>query len=87
VLQLPILDVQYEEVVADTETQLRKVVDHVGLEWNDDVLRFHKSSRPTLTASVEQVRRPVYNSSVERWRRYERHIAPLIDALGDLAQT
>jgi tetratricopeptide (TPR) repeat protein len=87
VLELPILDVQYEEVVADTETQLRKVVDHVGLEWNDDVLRFHKSSRPTLTASVEQVRRPVYNSSVERWRRYERHIAPLIDALGDLAQT
>ena len=87
VLELPILDVRYEQVVADPETQLRAVVDHVGLEWDEACLSFHKSSRPTLTASVEQVRRPIYKSSVQRWRHYEKHLAPLIDALGDLAET
>ncbi|MDP4027598.1 MAG: tetratricopeptide repeat protein [Gallionella sp.] len=79
------LDVRYEDVVADQEAQSRRIIDYCGLEWNDACLDFHRNERAVKTASMAQVRRPIYQSSVERWRSYEKFLEPLFDALGDLA--
>ena len=79
------LEVDYEDVVSDPEGQARRMVEYCGLEWNAACLDFHRNERPIQTASVMQVRQPIYRSSVGRWRHYEPYLAPLIDALGDLA--
>ncbi|WP_037498832.1 tetratricopeptide repeat-containing sulfotransferase family protein [Sphingomonas jaspsi] len=73
--------VRYEEVVADTEKEARALIDFLGLEWNDACLEFHKSKRPVKTASVAQVRRPIYTSAVERWKKYGPGLQPLVDAI------
>ena len=78
------MDVRYEDIVADQEIEARSIIDFCGLEWNDACIDFHKHSRPVGTASVTQVRRPIYKSSVERWRHYEKFLGPLLEALGDL---
>jgi tetratricopeptide (TPR) repeat protein len=85
VLPAPVLEVQYEDLVADQEAQSRRLIDFCGLEWDDKCLEFHKTDRPIRTASSWQVRQPIYSSSVDRWRPYLSHMKPLIDALGDLA--
>lgn len=77
------LDIQYEELVADKEAQTRRLIDYCGLDWNDACLEPHKNERSIRTASITQVRQPVYTSSVERWRGYERHLQPLFEALGE----
>ncbi len=79
------MTIVYENVVEDLEGAARKIVDFVGLPWDPACLAFHESARPVKTASVVQVRKPVYTSSVERWRRYGAALQPLIDALGDRA--
>jgi tetratricopeptide (TPR) repeat protein len=76
------LEVQYEEVVADLEGQARRVVAHCGLEWDSRCLDFHQTVRPVRTASVAQVRQPIYKSSVGRWRAYEAFLGPLLAELG-----
>ncbi len=63
------LDVQYEDVVEDPETKAREIVAFCGLEWITQCLKFHESDRPVKTASVSQVRQPIYKSSVATWRR------------------
>ncbi len=78
------LEVQYEDLIQDTEAQTRRLIEYCDLEWHEACLAPHKSERSVRTASVAQVRNPVYATSVERWRRYERHLGPLLDALGDL---
>ncbi|MBK7403067.1 MAG: sulfotransferase [Phycisphaerales bacterium] len=78
---LPILDVQYEDTVADLETQARRILDFVGLEWDDRCLRFYEVERAVTTASVDQVRQPIYKSSVARWKRFGDHVKPLIESL------
>jgi hypothetical protein len=78
--------VQYENIVADQEGEARKLLAYCGLEWNDACLDFHKTKRQVRTASVVQVRQPIYTSSVQRWRKYEKFLGPLLDELGDLAQ-
>lgn len=85
VLPMPILDVQYEETVQDPEAMSRKIIEFVGLEWHEDCLNFHQNQRKVKTASVEQVREPIYTSSVGKWRRYEAFLAPLAQALGPYA--
>lgn len=75
------LEVRYEELVADLDTQARRLVSHCGLPWDDACLDFHSQRRAVKTASLAQVRRPIYSSSVGRWRNYERHLAPLKEAL------
>ena len=80
------LDVQYEEVVADTEGQARRILDYCGLEWDAKVLDFHRTERPVKTASSSQVRQPIYSSSVARWRNYEKFLGPLLAELGDIAR-
>jgi tetratricopeptide (TPR) repeat protein len=80
------LDVQYEDVVADTEGQARRMLDYCGLEWDRQVLDFHRTERSVKTASSSQVRQPIYGSSVARWRNYEKFLGPLLQELGDLAR-
>ena len=75
------MTIQYEEVTEDLEANARAIVDHVGLKWDKACLSFHKSTRAVKTASVAQVRRPIYKTSVERWRRYGDGLAPLLEAL------
>jgi tetratricopeptide (TPR) repeat protein len=78
------IDVQYEDIVAGQETQARRLIEYCNLEWNNACLDFHNTKRSIRTASVTQVRQPIYTSSVERWRHYEKYLGPLLDALGDL---
>ena len=77
-----ILDVCYEDVVADLEAQARRVIGYCGLPWDDGCLSFHKTDRPIRTASATQVRQPIYKNAVGRWRVYEEHLGPLLTALG-----
>ena len=77
-----ILDVRYEDVVADLEGQARRIVAHCGLDWDPRCLAFHQTERPVLTASATQVRQPIYNSSIGRWRGYKEFLAPLLVELG-----
>ena len=72
------IEVQYEDIVADMEGQARRLIDFIGLEWNDACLDFHKNTRNIRTASITQVRQPIYTSSVERWRNYEQYLGPLL---------
>lgn len=74
------MTVQYEDVVADTEGQARRVIEFLGVPWNDKCVDFHKSDRPVKTASVAQVRRPIYKTSVQRWKKYGEGLQPLVDA-------
>jgi hypothetical protein len=73
--------VNYEDVVADTDKYAREIIDFIGVEWDDACLEFHKSKRPVKTASVAQVRKPIYKTSVERWKKYGDGLQPLIDAI------
>ena len=79
------LDVEYEDTVRDIETTAKRIIAYCGLEWDARCLDFQQNRRAVTTLSITQVRQPVYTSSVERWRRYEKHLAPLLEALGDLA--
>ena len=79
-----ILTVRYENIVSDTEASTRSIVAHTGLEWSDDCLNFHKSRTIVRTASMAQVREPVYKSSVGRWQAYRSQLAPVTSALADL---
>ena len=78
--------VSYEALVAAPEVEIRRLVTEVcGLVWSPRCLEFHRTRRTIATASADQARRPIYRASLERWRRYEHHLAPLIDALGPYA--
>jgi tetratricopeptide (TPR) repeat protein len=76
-----ILDVHYEDVVADLETEARKMVAHCGLDWEDGCLAFDRTKRPVTSASSIEVRRPIYPHAVGRWRRYANELGPLLEAL------
>ncbi len=76
------LDVDYEAVVDDLEGQARRLVDFLGLPWNDACLRFHETVRPVRTASLHQVRQPIYKTSAGRWKAHAAYLRPLLTALG-----
>jgi Tfp pilus assembly protein PilF len=80
-LPLPLLDWSYEEVVEELEPAARRLLDFCGLELEPGCLHFHETQRPVHTASLDQVRRPLYKSSVGKWRRYEQQLAPLAVSL------
>jgi hypothetical protein len=82
VLPVPVLDVSYEETVADLEGVARRLVAWSGLEWEPGCLAFHETKRPVRTASVTQVRQPLYTRSVARWKNYEKTLGPLFAKLG-----
>jgi len=75
------IEVDYEAVVDDLETQAKRLVDFCGLQWDEDCLKFHDSRRPVRTASANQVRQPIYKRSVGRWKKYEPYLGPLLTAL------
>ena len=79
------MDIRYEDLVAEPEAAARRLIDFCGLEWDAACLDFHRNKRLVRTASITQVRQPIYSSSVQSWRHYEKFLAPLLDALGDLA--
>jgi tetratricopeptide (TPR) repeat protein len=84
VLPGKILDVHYEEVVADLDAQVERLLDHCGLPFEEACLSFHETERAIRTASSEQVRRPIYSSSVDLWKNYESHLGELLDVLKPL---
>jgi tetratricopeptide (TPR) repeat protein len=72
------LEVQYEEIVDDLSEQARRIIAHCGLQWDNACLEFHRTERVVRTASVVQVRQPIYRSSIGRWRDYEDLLQPLL---------
>jgi tetratricopeptide (TPR) repeat protein len=81
-LPMQILDVRYETLVDDLDGQTRRIIDFCGLPWDDRCLQFHASGRTVRTASYEQVRQPIYRSSIGRYKGFESHIGPLLASLG-----
>jgi tetratricopeptide (TPR) repeat protein len=73
--------VVYEDVVANTEKEAKALIEFIGLEWDEKCLEFHKSDRPVKTASVAQVRKPIYKTAVKRWKKYGAGLKPLADAI------
>jgi hypothetical protein len=74
-----LLEVQYADLVQDKEKWSRRILDFIGLEWDESCAEFHTAARPVLTSSFWQVRQKMYNSSLGRWRNYEKFIGPLRD--------
>lgn len=81
VLPRPILDLPYEDLVADQEGATRRMLDYCGLEWDGRCLEHHKNDRPVRTASNVQARQRIYSTSLRRWKPYEKFLGPLIDGL------
>jgi len=86
VLPGQVLRVQYEEVVADLDTQVRRILDYCGLEFEDSCINFHETDRSVRTPSSEQVRQPIYQSGVEQWKNFESNLDPLKQALGPILE-
>ena len=82
VLPGKVLRVQYEEVVADLETQVRRILDYCGLDFEDSCVSFYQTDRAVRTPSSEQVRQPIYKSGVEQWKNFEGNLDPLKQSLG-----
>jgi len=76
-----IFAVRYEELVEDQERVSKQLIDYLGLEWDEKCLDFHNNERNVMTPSNLQVRQPMYKNSINRWKRYEDHLQPLIDVL------
>jgi tetratricopeptide (TPR) repeat protein len=76
------LEVDYEAVVDDVEREARRMLNYLGLPWDEAVLSFHETKRPVRTASVNQVREPIYRTSAGRWRKHAAYLQPLLMALG-----
>ena len=71
----------YESLVKNQETETRRLIDFIGLPWDARCLKFHETGRIVKTASADQVRRPLYGDSVEKWKKYEKYLAPLLESL------
>ena len=81
ILDINILQIQYEELVRNPDDTIRKIIEFCGLDWDDNCLSFHKNKRIVNTPSYNQVRRPIYTSSIERWKHYDQHLEPLRNSL------
>jgi len=77
-----VLEIRYEDMVRDQESQTRRLLDYCGLPFEGACLRFYETERPVRTASSEQVRQPIYSSSVNHWRNFREELAPLMEILG-----
>jgi hypothetical protein len=83
-----VLRVRYEDVVADLETQVRRILDYCGLPFEAACVAFHATERAVRTASSEQVRQPIFRSGLDQWEHFDPYLDPLRDALGpELSQT
>ena len=86
VLPGKVLHVQYEDMVADSDTQIRRVLEHCKLPFEEQCLRFYETDRAVRTPSSEQVRQPIFREGLDQWRNYESHLEPLKRALGPLLE-
>ncbi len=86
VLPGKVLRVQYEDVVADIETQVRRILDYCGLPFEEACVEFHRTERSVRTPSSEQVRQPIYTAGLEQWRNFAAFLGPLEDALGPVLE-
>jgi len=84
VLPGKVLDVHYEETVTDLDAQVRRILTHCGLPFEEQCLRFHETERAVKTASSEQVRQPIYRGALGKWRRYEKHLGPWLEELDEI---
>jgi tetratricopeptide (TPR) repeat protein len=84
-LDLQMLDVSYEDLVAHPENETRRLLQFLSLPYDPACLDFHQTTRPVLTSSLQQVRQPFYAISIHRWKHYEKHLGPLKAALGTTA--
>jgi Flp pilus assembly protein TadD len=82
VLTVPIIDVRYEDLVLGPDAEIRRLLGFLDLPWDERCLRFHENKRKVKTASRDQVRRPIYTSSIGRWKHYEKHLGALMERLG-----
>ena len=80
-LNIPILTVSYEDVVLDTRAEIKRIINFLGLQWEEECMSFYKNKRTVATASYNQVNKSIYSDSVERWKNYESHLEPLLTAL------
>lgn len=78
-----LVEMEYERLVAEPEPESRRLVLSTGLEWDDGCLRFYEGNRSVVTASASQVRRPMYDSSIGRWKKFEPYLSELIEGLKD----
>jgi len=81
-----VLRVHHEDVVADLEGSVRRILDHIGLAFEPACVDFHKSKRSVRTPSSEQVRQPIFRDGLDQWKKYESQLAPLREALGDAVE-
>jgi len=81
-----VLTVQYEDVIDDVEGQVRRLLDFCELPWEDACLKFYETSRPVSTASMEQVRAPIYSDAVGYWKNYESHLDDLKEILAPVLE-
>ena len=77
-----VLEVRYENVVADLESEVRRLLDHCGLDFEQSCVDFHKTNRAVRTASAQQVRQPIYKTGLSHWRNFEAWLAPLQENIG-----
>lgn len=82
VLPTRILDVSYEDMVEDTEGQAHRIIEFLNLPWDDNCLKFYETKKVVKTASLQQVRQPIYKTAMDSWKKYEKHVGPLAKALG-----
>jgi hypothetical protein len=83
VLPTTIYEISYENLVSDMENESKKLVEFCGIDWEDNCLSPHKSTASVQTASLWQVRQPVYTSSVAKWKNYEKYLQPLKESLNE----
>ena len=84
-LDINFIELEYEKVIAAPEAEMRNLLDECGIDWDPACLKFHENKRTVMTPSYDQVRRPIYTSSVAKWKKYEHHLEELINSLGDFA--
>lgn len=80
--EVDMIDLHYEQLVSNPEHESKRVMEFLGLEWTEDILNFHQSTRTVSTASRDQVRQPMYTSSVQKYKKYEHHLDELKRGLG-----
>ena len=71
------IDINYENLITNQESESRRLLDFLGVEWNKNCLEFYKQKRSVDTASDTQVTKPLYSSSIERWKHYQKYLQPL----------
>lgn len=82
-LEIPMLELHYENIVQNQELETRRIIDFLGLDWNESCLNFHQSNLVARTISYDQVNRKMYSTSNGRWKNYEKHLQPFADLVGD----